>query len=84
VLLGLRPWPEVFFVSFNLIWLVAWVVALLTVKRARIALFPLWFSDHCIGRTHVWALRPAKTCWAALHGRVLCGQSAVTFRRTEA
>jgi hypothetical protein len=43
LLLGLNPWPEAFFVSFNLIWLVVWVVALLTVGRFRGALFPLWF-----------------------------------------
>ena len=43
VLLGLRPWPESFFVSFNLVWIVIWVAALLTVGRLRAALFPLWF-----------------------------------------
>ena len=43
LLLGLNPWPETFFVSFNLAWLVIWAAALLTVVRTRVALFPLWF-----------------------------------------
>jgi hypothetical protein len=43
VLLGLGPWPENFFVSFNLTWLVMWAAALATVGRFRVALFPLWF-----------------------------------------
>ena len=43
VLLGLGPWPESFFVSFNLAWILIWAAALLTVGRLRVALFPLWF-----------------------------------------
>ena len=43
VLLGLGAWPETFFVSFNLTWLVIWAAALVTVGRFRVALFPLWF-----------------------------------------
>jgi hypothetical protein len=43
VLLGLAPWPETFFVSFNLAWIVIWAGALLTAGRVRVALFPLWF-----------------------------------------
>jgi hypothetical protein len=43
VLLGLAPWPETFFVSFNLTWIVIWAGALLTAGRVRVALFPLWF-----------------------------------------
>jgi hypothetical protein len=43
VLLGLGPWPESFFVSFNLGWILIWAAALLTVGRLRVALFPLWF-----------------------------------------
>lgn len=43
VLLGLGPWPETFFVSFNLVWLVIWAAALATVGRFRVALFPVWF-----------------------------------------
>ncbi|MGH3056358.1 MAG: HXXEE domain-containing protein [Gaiellaceae bacterium] len=43
LLLGLNPWPAAFFVSFNLAWLAIWAIALLMVRRFRIALFPLWF-----------------------------------------
>ena len=42
-LLGLRPWPFAFFLWFNLAWLGIWTAALLTVRRTRAALFPLWF-----------------------------------------
>ena len=43
VLLGLEPWPETFFVSFNVAWLIIWAAALITVGRFSVALFPLWF-----------------------------------------
>ena len=43
VILGLAPWPETFFVSFNLVWLVIWAAALITLGHLRVALFPLWF-----------------------------------------
>lgn len=43
-LLGLAPWPEEFFVAFNLFWLVMWVAAIANIDRIpRIALFLLWF-----------------------------------------
>ena len=43
-LLGLSPWSLRFFVSFNLVWLAAWVLSLWGLAaRRRIALFPLWF-----------------------------------------
>jgi Protein of unknown function with HXXEE motif len=43
ILLGLVAWPETFFVWFNVVWLAIWAVALIAVRRSRIALFPLWF-----------------------------------------
>jgi hypothetical protein len=43
-LLGLAPWPLGFFVSFNLIWLGAWIFSVFGLAaRWRVALFPLWF-----------------------------------------
>ncbi len=42
--LGLAPWSEQFFVSFNVAWLVVWVFAIATLtKFPRLAAFPLWF-----------------------------------------
>jgi hypothetical protein len=42
--LGLAPWSEGFFVSFNVIWLVAWLLAIASlIKFPRLAAFPLWF-----------------------------------------
>jgi hypothetical protein len=42
--LGLAPWSEGFFVSFNVIWLVAWLLAIASLIRfPRLAAFPLWF-----------------------------------------
>ncbi len=43
LLLGLAPWPKTFFVLFNLSWIAIWAGALFTVRRSRVALFPLWF-----------------------------------------
>jgi hypothetical protein len=42
--LGLPAWSTAFFVSFNVAWLVAWVLCIpgLTARR-HLALFPLWF-----------------------------------------
>ena len=43
-LLGLEPWSEGFFVSFNVAWLTVWVLAILSLaKFPRLAAFPLWF-----------------------------------------
>jgi hypothetical protein len=44
-LLGLRPWPALFFVIFNAVWIAAWCASVLvTLRRASpVALFPLWF-----------------------------------------
>jgi len=42
--LGLAPWPEGFFVFFNLMWLVVWVFAIASLARfPRFGVFPLWF-----------------------------------------
>lgn len=44
VLLGLAPWSEGFFVSFNVFWLFVWVLAIAGIaKFPRAAAFPLWF-----------------------------------------
>jgi len=44
ILLGLEPWSEGFFVSFNVAWLTAWVLAIVSLaKFPRLAAFPLWF-----------------------------------------
>lgn len=43
-LLGLSPWSTGFFISFNLVWIAAWVLSLWGLAaRRRVALFPLWF-----------------------------------------
>ncbi len=42
--LGLAPWSEGFFVSFNVVWLVVWILAIASlIKFPRLATFPLWF-----------------------------------------
>ena len=44
VRLGLAPWSERFFVLFNVVWLVIWVLAIVNLARfPRLAAFPLWF-----------------------------------------
>lgn len=43
-LLGLAPWSSTFFVTFNLAWLVVWVLSVFGVRAGRVAaLLPLWF-----------------------------------------
>ena len=43
-LLGLAAWPELFFVTFNVVWLATWAVAIAGLGRfPRVALVPLWF-----------------------------------------
>lgn len=43
-LIGLRPWPAGFFVSFNLVWIALWILSLVGLRsHPRAALFPLWF-----------------------------------------
>jgi len=43
-LLGLARWSEAFFVSFNLVWALIWVVSIALLKRyPRAAVFPIWF-----------------------------------------
>ncbi|HET7459071.1 MAG TPA: HXXEE domain-containing protein [Gemmatimonadaceae bacterium] len=43
-LLGVVPWSLRFFVLFNLVWLVVWVLSIWGMMvRQRGALFPLWF-----------------------------------------
>ena len=43
-LLGLTPWPQNFFVVFNLIWLSVWILSAIDLQRGyRFALFPVWF-----------------------------------------
>jgi hypothetical protein len=42
--LGLAPWPETFFVVFNLSWLVIWSVAILAITTfPRLCTVALWF-----------------------------------------
>jgi hypothetical protein len=42
--LGLRPWSETFFVSFNVTWIALWVLALVGVRAGHaFATLPLWF-----------------------------------------
>lgn len=42
--LGLAPWSKGFFVSFNVVWLVLWLLAIASLTRfPRLATFPLWF-----------------------------------------
>lgn len=43
-MLGLSPWSKGFFVTFNLVWLFVWAMALAGIaKFPRAAVFPLWF-----------------------------------------
>jgi hypothetical protein len=43
-LLGLAPWSETFFVSFNLVWVSVWVLSIALLKTyPRAAAFPIWF-----------------------------------------
>jgi len=43
-LLGLTPWPQNFFVVFNLIWLSVWILSAIGLQKGyRFALFPVWF-----------------------------------------
>jgi len=43
-LLGLPPWSENFFVTFNLLWLTVWILSAIGLQRGhRVALFPVWF-----------------------------------------
>ncbi|HEX6748345.1 MAG TPA: hypothetical protein VF092_13700 [Longimicrobium sp.] len=43
-LLGLAPWPDLFFVLFNVFWLAIWTMSVPALfARRRAALFPLWF-----------------------------------------
>ena len=43
-LLGLRSWSVVFFVSFNLFWLVVWVLSAIGLRGpVQAAFFPIWF-----------------------------------------
>lgn len=42
--LGLAPWPALFFVAFNFLWLVVWTASLWGIAAGiRLAWFPLWF-----------------------------------------
>ena len=42
--LGLAPWPDAFFVTFNLVWIAIWLLAAIGIQhRLRIAWFPIWF-----------------------------------------
>lgn len=44
VLLGFSPWTSVFFVSFNLGWIVVWVLAAFGLRFGLVAaLVPVWF-----------------------------------------
>jgi hypothetical protein len=45
LLLGLTPWPALFFVTFNFVWIVAWGASVAITQRhaSPAALFPLWF-----------------------------------------
>jgi len=43
-LLGLPPWSEGFFVTFNLMWLSVWILSAIDLQKGyRFALFPVWF-----------------------------------------
>lgn len=43
-LLGLPPWSLAFFVSFNLVWVILWILAAASLSsHPRMALFPIWF-----------------------------------------
>ena len=42
--LGLAPWSANFFVAFNVVWILVWVMSALMLRSgARVAVFPLWF-----------------------------------------
>jgi hypothetical protein len=43
--LGLAPWPASFFVGFNAVWLVIWILAVAALRAgaSTAALVPLWF-----------------------------------------
>ena len=42
--LGLAPWPSIFFVTFNVIWLVVWIIAAFGLSAGSQAAFaPAWF-----------------------------------------
>jgi uncharacterized protein with HXXEE motif len=43
-LLRLMPWPHLFFVAFNVFWLMMWTLSMWGLSAGRrLALFPLWF-----------------------------------------
>ena len=43
-LLGLVPWSEEFFLTFNLVWLAIWIVSATALRDGRRwALWPIWF-----------------------------------------
>ena len=43
-LLGLAPWSREFFLTFNLFWLAAWILAVVAINVfGRISVFALWF-----------------------------------------
>ncbi|GLQ46326.1 hypothetical protein GCM10007862_13770 [Dyella lipolytica] len=43
-LLGLPPWPDDFFVVFNLLWLAVWILSSIGLRAGyRVAMFPIWF-----------------------------------------
>lgn len=43
-ILGLAPWPNEFFILFNLFWIVVWALSCrAAIAGWRAALFPLWF-----------------------------------------
>jgi len=43
-ILGLAPWPDRFFVAFNLSWLSVWILSAAGLQKGlRLALFPVWF-----------------------------------------
>jgi hypothetical protein len=43
-LFSLAPWPDDFYVVFNLIWLGVWIISAIGIKKGnRFAYFPAWF-----------------------------------------
>ena len=43
-LLGLAPWPESFFVTFNSLWVVAWCLSIPALSnKISLAIVPIWF-----------------------------------------
>ena len=43
-LMGLSVWPDAFFVTFNVVWIVVWMASLWALARGvRVAVLPLWF-----------------------------------------